>query len=509
MSSLPQVTNVRSREDPITQLASLVQRLDSRQVRLEGPTLNLAKGLLADTRLVWSVDPSRAQDAALVMLDVAGLYADASFDPEARTSEAELRDAALDTLEAHFDAAFGRWLVAEVLALSGSQPKNRRLAVARLLETHNVPSGKLALLSAVRENDPRLRRAARRALIGYGDEAVHGYFQSLLGRDATRLDPEGAWLAEKHFSTVHFDESSRVAREYATLVRADLVASDWRVASRAVTLQTPLDNDVAVPALIESLAIWKARAERGVQSLRVRFELRRALRARSGRSFGLEPEDWRRWWAAMREGHGRGAAPQSIGGPPESTEASFFGIRPASDRVVFVLDRSGSMNDAFGTTVGVGEAPSRRRWAEAQEQLFAFLAAIGPTARFDLVLFHSIPEVWQGELVPADASHLKDLREWLRFQVPNGGTQLRPAIEAALHVGPDGHADLSKLEADTVIVLCDGGTEEGVAWVRPFLDANLPSTRVVFHGVQIGQGGDECLERLAKGSRGDFVRIDG
>lgn len=494
-------------DDPIAKLNVLLSRLRENRATLAGEIIPTAKGLLADTRLLWSIDQSRAKDAALAMLDVAGMYIEASTDPRTPTPEAELRDAALETIQAHFDNAFGRWMVAEVLSLPKSQPLTRRLAVMRLLETNNVPSAKLALLSVTQEIDKRLVRAARRALSGWGDDVVHAYFMGLLERAAAKLDPAGAWIAEKHFSAVHFDEKSRVGSQYAALVRNDLVSDDWRTSSRAVTLQTPLTNDVAVPALIEALSIWKARAAAGVQSLRVRFEIQRALRARSGRAFGLEPEDWRAWWAYMRSDK-RGAAPQT-GGPPDSTEASFFGIRPASDRVVFVIDRSGSMNYAFGKeTNGRGEV-MRKRWAEAQQQLFDFLESIGPKAKFDIVLFHTIAEVWKGELVTADKENLEALKEWLKFQTPNGGTRLREGVEAALHVGPDGEPDLTRLQADTAIVLCDGETEEGAQWVNPFLERVLPSTRVVFHGVQIGTQGDETMARLAKGSRGDFVKIDG
>jgi hypothetical protein len=37
----------------------------------------------------------------------------------------------------------------------------------------------------------------------------------------------------------------------------------------------------------------------------------------------------------------------------------------------------------------------------------------------------------------------------------------------------------------------------------------VPVTRVVFHGVQVGSRGDETMIRLAKGTKGDFVKIDG
>ncbi|MBL8857948.1 MAG: hypothetical protein JNL28_05540 [Planctomycetes bacterium] len=495
--------------DPVSRLNVLLHQLATRQVRLQGDVITNARSLVADTRLVWSINPSRAVDAALAMLDVMGLYLDASTDPSALTPEAELRNEAENTLRANFDAAFGRWMVSEVLALPGSAPLDRRLAVVRLLETINVPSAKLPLLSAAREKDPRMRRAAARALVGWNDDVVHSFFMGLLEAPNSGFDRGSAWLAEKHFSGLRFENGSRVLDEYTKRVRNDLVASDWRKASRAVVLQTPIANETAIPALIEALSIWKARGEAGAQSLRIRFEIQRALRARSGRSLGMDPEEWRAWWALMRGDGARAVAPVTQGGQVESTEASFFGIRPASDRVVFVIDRSGSMNFAFGDqATGRGEA-ARKRWSEARSQLFGFLEAIGPKARFDIVLFHTIPEVWRGKLVAADKENLAALREWLKFQIPNGGTQLRAGVEAALHADANGSVDLALLEADTVIVLCDGETAEGSSWVEPFLEKVLPTTRVVFHGVQIGGQGDETMVRLARGSRGDYVRVDG
>jgi hypothetical protein len=82
-------------------------------------------------------------------------------------------------------------------------------------------------------------------------------------------------------------------------------------------------------------------------------------------------------------------------------------------------------------------------------------------------------------------------------------------VDAALCVGKNGEVDLSKLEADTVIVLCDGETAEGAGWVDGFLDRVEPITRVVFHCVQIGSEGDETLGKLARGTHGDSVKIDG
>jgi hypothetical protein len=104
---------------------------------------------------------------------------------------------------------------------------------------------------------------------------------------------------------------------------------------------------------------------------------------------------------------------------------------------------------------------------------------------------------------------VKGVREWLKFQKPNGGTRLKDGVDAALCVGKNGEVDLGKLEADTVIVLCDGETSEGAGWVEGFLERVGPPTRVVFHCVQVGSQGDETLGKLARITHGDFVKIDG
>lgn len=494
-------------EDPITRLQALMKRVREGRVVLQGPVLVQAKGYMADTRLLWSIDPSRANDAALAMLDVMGLFLDAVPDPLRPTPEADLRDVAAETLQAHLSSDFGRWLATEVLSMPRTQPIERRLAVMRLFERNTVPSAKLALLACTRESEPRIRMAALRALVGWEDDVVHACFLAELERDAAKLDPTAASLAEKHFGSVRFAAHSRVAERYAALVRVGLVSTDWRTVVRATVLQKPLENEVMIPDLIEALSVWKARADEGVQSLRVRHELRRALRERSGRAIGLEPEDWRAWWELVRSGSSRGFSPQTPGGVPESTEATFFGIRPMTDRVVFVLDRSGSMNTLFGRGTAGRTETGHRRWDEAVGQMVGFLEDLGPKCSFDVVLFHDLGEIWKGKLVPATPENVRAAKDWLRGQPPNGSTHLRAGVDAALRIGPGGTIDVAKLEADTVIVLCDGETAEGPAWVDPFLEVVVPVTRIVFHGVQIGSSGDETLMRLARGSRGDFVRI--
>lgn len=117
-------------------------------------------------------------------------------------------------------------------------------------------------------------------------------------------------------------------------------------------------------------------------------------------------------------------------------------------------------------------------------------------------------ERWRTGLQPATQSQLKAARAWCLRRKPQGGTQLRHGVQSAMEVGPVGEVNLEELEADTLIVLCDGRTSDGSRWVLPFLRRENPLAQVVVHCVQIGSGGDGTLELLARTTGGDFVRVE-
>ena len=188
--------------------------------------------------------------------------------------------------------------------------------------------------------------------------------------------------------------------------------------------------------------------------------------------------------------------------PAEVTAAGFFGLRPLTDRVVLVLDRSGSMDTAF-------EGGARTRYEEATEQLLALLESLGPRTRFRVILFSSEKRVWSDKLRPATPANLGLVRTWMGNNGPGGATQLQPAVAAAMRLGSRGQVDLARLEADTMIVLCDGATAEGPHWMRPLMEGPNEEACLLFHSVQIGTAGDGTLERLAEESEGDFVRVRG
>ena len=191
----------------------------------------------------------------------------------------------------------------------------------------------------------------------------------------------------------------------------------------------------------------------------------------------------------------------------EASQASFFGLKPASDRVVLVLDRSGSMGHPFPRDPIPEGREEWSRFREALSQLEIYLEGLGPEALFNVVVFEERARIWKSRMQPATRAHLREVRSWVLKHPPGGGTNLRNALFKALVMDAKGHPTEASREVDTLVVLCDGKTEEGPDWTRRFLEQLGPTYRWIIHGVQIGQEGDGSLEQLTQGTGGDFVRV--
>ncbi len=393
-----------------------------------------------------------------------------------------------------------RWLEREVL-ISPSQPLRRRQAALLLVGELKTTQGKLAVLSVAGRADDPLRRDALEQLAHWPDDLVDEFLVGRLAKPWDRAhEPHPVTLLLERIRSSSRPLGARATDQLAGRIAVMLIDPGWREASRAIALARGMTAERSVPLLIEALGVWSNRTSLGRGSKRIEHDILSELQRMSGRTIGPHPERWFRWWTAVQEGRIE-LVDEEPGRAPRS-EASFFGLRPITDRVTFVIDRSGSMDSPWGTT-------GRTRYAEAVDQLVRFLQAAGEETKFNVVLFSSEPLLSSRELQSATPARIGAARRSLLARAVDGGTQLRPAIELALAVGRDGRPDLDALEADTVIVLCDGATAEGPSWVEPFLERVNAEARVVFHCVLLGTAGDGTLETLAERTGGDLVRCGG
>lgn len=466
-------------------------------------------GALEREALDARTPPARQRDLVLGLLDLAGLR----LTPESLSLGRRALDAprsnrfrrlGLDALrrliEADRDERVLSVLCEDVLVLLDRHPLERRLAALALVEELRPAGIELGLLTLAQVRRDPLRPAALGLIASWPGDATDTFLVRQLARPRDPNAPHPFTLLLKRVREHGEPLSASAARELVERLGVMLLSSDWRTTARAIELARGLELEVRVPLLIESLRVWKRRADRGKGSKRVSADLLYELRDLSRRSFGDDPDRWSLWWRRIRTGE----APfvEKKGDPPPfATQAQFFGLRPLSDRITFVIDRSGSMDTEWGTT-------GHTRYEEAVEQLVQFLQASGEDVWFNVILFSHDTLRSSIGLQQATADHVEKARRALLSEPVGGGTHLAPAIRQALHV-VDGRLDLEALEADTVVVLCDGQTEEGPGWVRPFLFRYNGEAQVKFHCVLLSSRGDGTLERLADETGGDFLHVGG
>ncbi len=157
--------------------------------------------------------------------------------------------------------------------------------------------------------------------------------------------------------------------------------------------------------------------------------------------------------------------------------SSAFGVRSdAPRRVVFVLDRSGSME---GMPI-----------QQARRALAACLGALNSSDWFGIVAFDNSVNLLSPLLVRGDATHREQARRFLDSVVARGGTELAQAITVA--------ARLLGREGGDVMVITDGqvmGTETILTTAR--------ATGIRLHCLGIGSASqDRFLSQLAEQTGG-------
>lgn len=487
--------------DPVARAAKWLERARKVSAELAPEEVERAEALVAELRMLNVARPERRRDVLLALLDLARLEPGAA-PPQGLKSLQErhqiaesAREGFRRALDAARDGETLEWFARTVLAPGETGPISRRKLALELLEGRREPALLLALMTAAQDTDRSVRDAALRSLCGWPDEGVHALMVDWLVRVEREPEWTPRYVAQRHFRAVALKPDGSAARALAEHTTALLLKPDWRATVRALAVAPSLGDAVIVPALIETLALWVGRRDTESGSRRVEAALVAELRRRSGTSIGAFPERWSQWWRARSSGALGEPAKAAAG---EATKANFFGLRPQTDRVTFVIDRSGSME----TPGPSGES----RYHEALEQLAGFVEALGPQARFRVILFDSSVHIWKEKLQPATPAMLAAAKSWVGGQRPAGGTNLKPAIERLMKAVSGESAEVERLEEDTVIVLCDGATAEGSEWVEPFWEEIGWRSEVIFHCVQLGGGGNGTLEELARVSGGEFVR---
>ena len=449
-----------------------------------------------------------AQEAREKLLDTAGYGLQIAHSSQANS---DIRAVAQANISRRLRPGHGKqlldWLTDEVLPLPDLYTPLQRTVAVHALGQHcqnYEPSSHLllALVQAGRAEDPMVRGAAMSAIMGRPEEFLTGFFLSALERGDVapellaehirlRLADAAEVLEEGQVPERHITDPGR-ARRILDYIAPRLFHEDWREASRSLAVISLLEPSMSMPMLIEGLEYWSRITDEGTGSRRVVHELRQALGRVAGRDLGLNPEIWAKWWKLSQD-------PATVLAPaPEhpTTSSTFFGLRPVSDRLLFLIDRSGSMNTHFG--------PGNSRFEEAVERLIYTLHDLGPKTQFRVVLFSDGTKTFRTELTLATDSELKKLEAWATSVGTGGGTNLQRGVGESFPGLDSGKLTPAEIDVDTVIVLCDGETGSP-DWVVPWLARFNDGARLKFHCVNLGGHPGGALEALATGSGGRFV----
>ncbi len=248
----------------------------------------------------------------------------------------------------------------------------------------------------------------------------------------------------------------------------------------------------------------------GEESGRLKFEFGETLFRLTGQDFGMRDPAWRSWYETEGENAPILSASELREAERERvlkaqkersrTTARFFDIPIRSDRVIFVVDVSGSMDEKLaGEYVNM---PGETRIEKAKAQLTAAIQALPQGTRFNLVTFSGGVGIWNEDtLDEIGEPDRADALEWVNRLGALGGTNLYEGLMEAM-------ADPA---VDTIVLLSDGLPSVGdlidSGEIRDDIAARNLERNIRIHAIALG-GNLEVLEWLAKDSGGTFVQYE-
>lgn len=160
---------------------------------------------------------------------------------------------------------------------------------------------------------------------------------------------------------------------------------DWSV--RAATVMALIDTwcKEAIDVLVDRL-----QREKG----RLRFDIVMALRQMTGKQIGFAPGDWKAWWDAAREAfempeRKKGKRGEVTADNP-GTQVTFFNVPLLSERMVFIIDFSGSMKTVEDPKEQKEEGPQdtdgKMKIEIALDELEATIHKLSPEVKFTVIM---------------------------------------------------------------------------------------------------------------------------
>jgi HEAT repeat protein len=302
-------------------------------------------------------------------------------------------------------------------------------------------------------------------------------------------------------------------------------AKTWQVKIAATDALRRIGDPKGIEALINALATVDGR---------IRDDMNKALVQMTGVNKHGDHATWKAWWEENKERliGGSYKRPEKAAEGGGGKKTTFYGIPVVSKRLVFILDRSGSMAEPAGwkpkdegTASGPGadkgpkEEVGDRKIDVAKYELKRAVRALPEDAMFNVLFYNQNYSIWlDSGLGRADAAGKKAAIEFIDSLTPEGATNIFDPTEKSFMIRDandprfkkDPGMSQFKGGVDTIYLLSDGVPNNGritdpdqiLAKVRE-MNADR---KIIIHTVAVGSTSNPgFMKSLADQNGGEFV----
>ncbi len=398
----------------------------------------------------------------------------------------------------------------EKLALSGRP--GTRLTAIHVLGGLGNPKAATLLRRLLKEGRPEIRSVACAAL-------------------ATLLQPytDQTLPASRRPGKIPSSLVRSVLDDLGALLLADRA---WQVRAAAGDALVHLKTARAIPYLIKGLAAEEKRRGKKDWCRRVALGLGRGLRSLTGMDLPLEhAAPWKSWWAKK----GKNMRVRALGAPKDQGKgaagvyARYFNIDVESDRLLFLVDASGSMARKVKLKRKYAGIPNEAvKFDLVRKELSKVILSLPPSAAVNVIFFNQdvLPfrpmSPGNPGLMPMTEANKEALLEFLNLAVPQGLTNLYGALDLALQVGRGTgkkawkgryRSRTNPLTFDTIYLLSDGAPTTGKVIdpdrILELVDQANVVKKVVIHTISFGDVNNaKFMDELARRNGGRHVHLE-
>ena len=403
------------------------------------------------------------------------------------------------------------------------QIPDRVEAVADLKQFPTVEAVKFLLTSLPKEKAPEVYQAAYETLFEFkdnsdvcafllvtvtkesrrngGTDTTPMLLAVLLGSDLPEVErdvlalmetlgstPDGLFAAERLVDGLGEHARADDAARLKKLIKLKIYEREFGFRRAVAQAAGKIEDPAGIDVLVEML-----KGPNGVNG-EVAADIVQCLSDVTGEKHGADGEAWARWWVANKEtfAYPAGVKRSETRTMVRAGGSEYYGMSLYAQRVLFVLDTSGSMTG--------------QRLMAAKRELVQTIDGLSPETHFNIIAFNSRVNTWQRKLTKADRPAKEAAARWIAQQEANGSTATYDALETGL-----------ENDAEAIYLLTDGVPHGGKIDSPPDIVAAIArlnrSRRMSIYTIGIGvglagQSFDQFLETLAKQNWGAYRRVD-